>query len=560
MKDFTTPEAYLEARRENAEAAIAEAVKGVAGTDRLERALLSYQQRAVLLSESGCNVLVIEKSRRIGMTWGLAAEAVLRASRSRKARGSDWLYISYSQDMTREFIDACAMWARLFQIAASSADEFIFKDEKEGEDTRSIQAFRISFASGFEIVGLSSAPRSLRGKQGVVMIDEAAFVDSFPELMKAALALLMWGGQVIVCSTHNGTDNPFNQIITDILAGRLGYEHMRVDFDQALEQGLYKRICQVTGKPWTPEAQTAWRDKIVADYGSAADEELFCIPTQGSGAWLSSELIQRQMTEDAASLILRWQWPKDYLLWTPERQQRHMDERLAELDVLLANLDPQHRHALGFDFARVADLSVVDVRAINHVLHKGTGLILEMRGVPHEEQARIVEHIWKKLPNRKGAAFDGTGAGHYVAEYMSRRYGLYDQKEDRGGMIAEVKLSVDWYRQHMPKYKASFEDGNTSLPRDSEIEGDLRIVKLVRGVAQIPDVRTGAKGLKRHGDYAIAGAMSNYACNMNASEISYETLAGQGDEGDRFMRGGSDADHEDNGWREPLGHELRGGI
>ncbi|MDT9694128.1 hypothetical protein Q5762_38525, partial [Streptomyces sp. P9(2023)] len=89
----------------------------------------------------------------------------------------------------------------------------------------------------FEILALSSAPRSLRGKQGVVIIDEAAFVESLPELLKAALAFLMWGGQVVVCSTHDGADNPFNELIRDMLGGKLPYAHMRIDFDQALADG-----------------------------------------------------------------------------------------------------------------------------------------------------------------------------------------------------------------------------------------------------------------------------------------------------------------------------------
>lgn len=55
--------------------------------------------------------------------------------------------------------------------------------------TRRSTPFRIKFASGFEIMALSSAPRGLRIKQGVVIIDEAAFVDNLKELLKAALAL-----------------------------------------------------------------------------------------------------------------------------------------------------------------------------------------------------------------------------------------------------------------------------------------------------------------------------------------------------------------------------------
>lgn len=65
-----------------------------------------------------------------------------------------------------------------------------------------IAAGRFTFASGFEIVALSSKPRGLRGRQGYVIIDEAAFHDDLPEVLKAAMALLMWGGKVLVISTH----------------------------------------------------------------------------------------------------------------------------------------------------------------------------------------------------------------------------------------------------------------------------------------------------------------------------------------------------------------------
>ncbi len=84
----------------------------------LPAVLLPYQARAVSLLDSACPVLFVEKSRRIGLTWGLAAYAVLRAGRQKKAGGMDVMYISYSREMTREFIDACAMWARAFDVAA----------------------------------------------------------------------------------------------------------------------------------------------------------------------------------------------------------------------------------------------------------------------------------------------------------------------------------------------------------------------------------------------------------------------------------------------------------
>ena len=254
----------------------------------LPAVLLPYQGRTVGLLDGGSSLCYIEKSRRIGLTWGLAAYAVLRAGRQKSAGGMDVMYISYSREMTREFIDACAMWAKAFASAAMSVDEFLFEDADPSDptNTKNIQAFRIRFASGFEIMALSSAPRGLRGKQGVVIIDEAAFVDNLKELLKAALAFLMWGGQVVVCSTHDGAENDFNQAIQDVLAGRGKGDHIRIDFDQALNEGLYQRIALVTGKTWSPEAEAKWRQDIIDFYGDGADEELFCVPSLSSGAWL----------------------------------------------------------------------------------------------------------------------------------------------------------------------------------------------------------------------------------------------------------------------------------
>jgi phage FluMu gp28-like protein len=185
-----------------------------------------------------------------------------------------------------------------------------------------------------------------------------------------------------------------------------------------------------------------------------------------------------------------------------------------------------------------------------------------MRGVPYEEQTRIIEHIWKAMPRQAGGAFDATGAGHVVAEAMSRRYGKYDPKEEAGGSIAEIKLSVDWYRLHMPRLKAAFEDGTILLPRDQFLLSDLRLVKLVRGVAQVPETRTGEAGAKRHGDFAIALALAWYATLMNVAEYDYESVGGPAAaRRDDFNTPPSERDFSGSGrWREPKGHDVRGAL
>ena len=541
--------------------AATEALPDVIDQVGLPAVLLPYQAKVISLLDSTAiptPVLIVEKSRRIGLTWGLAAYAVLRAGREKAAGGMDAMYISYSQEMTREFIDACAMWARAFAIAADASEAFLFADNDETGD-RSIQAFRIRFASGFEIIALSSAPRTLRGKQGVVIIDEAAFVDSLAELLKAALAFLMWGGQVVVCSTHDGAENVFNATVQDILAGRSKFAHVRIDFDQALRDGLYQRICLVTGKEWSAEAEAAWRQDIIDFYGDGADEELFCVPALGSGAWLPAPLIEARMTAEAP--VLRLELPPDFLHRARLDQKILLAPFMAELEAALAALDLAPRYAFGFDFARVADLSVGVLLAVEGDLKRREALSIEMRGVPGNEQKQIVGMILKQVRDRLvGAAFDATGMGWTVAEDMGRQFGFRETEED-AGLVWAIKFSEEWYRLHMPPLKAAFEDDMIALARDEPHLSDLRVVKMIRGVPRVPPTREGEKGKKRHGDFAIGLALAHFASRMRWVEYAYQPVPRATDRTPGQMSDLPDDRTSGRGWwNGPLGAGLRGGI
>ena len=561
-----TPEQWLELRQESASG-----LPDVVASVGLPAVLLPYQQRAVrLLDEAGTAVLVIEKSRRIGLTWALASAAVLRAAKVKPAGGMDVMYISYSQDMTREFIDACAMWARVFSIAAGEAEEIMFDDHADGEATRAIKAFRIGFASGFQVTGLSSAPRSLRGRQGLVIIDEAAFVDQLAELMKAALAFLMWGGQVVVCSTHNGVDNPFNLLVQDIAAGRSRFRHIRIDFNDALGDGLYRRIALVKGEAWSPDQELAWRASIVAYYGDQADEELFCVPAMSSGAWLPAALIERRMTGDGR--ILRFELPEAFLSWSAADQARAMEAILDQVKRAVDGLDPERQHAAGFDFARLIDLSVLPVLEIGPTLIRTVRLVIEMRRMPYEEQRRIAEYVIGHMPRPVGAAFDATGSGEYIAEALGRKFGIAAKVAgEAGGLIAAIKLSQEWYRVEMPPLKAAFEDGTITLTKDDLHLIDLRAVHVIRGVAQVAALRTGEKGQKRHGDFAVGLALAYFASRMRYAEYGYQaqprgwTGAGPGRGRERGrMSDLPDFEADDfkarAWWQPPLGARLQGDV
>jgi phage FluMu gp28-like protein len=217
-------EEWAKARREAVQA-MPEVLSGKGLPD-----ILMPSQKKLLQATATNQLVVSDKSRRIGFTWAVGADAVLTSSARKGQGGMDTLYLGYNLDMAREFIDTCAMWARAFNHAAGEVEEFVFPD---GPD-KDIAAFRIRFASGFEIVALSSRPRSLRGRQGYVILDEFAFHDDRAGLLKAAIALLIWGGKVLVISTHHGEDNEFNQLIQEIRAKKRPGAVVRCTFDQVL--------------------------------------------------------------------------------------------------------------------------------------------------------------------------------------------------------------------------------------------------------------------------------------------------------------------------------------
>lgn len=473
-------------------------------------------QKALLRATSAYQLIVAEKSRRIGFTWGVGADAVLTAGAQRTAGGMDVLYIGYNLDMAREFIDTCGMWAKAFMPASSEVQEFLFVEQDTKGAERSIQAFRISFASGFEIVALSSKPRSLRGRQGYVILDEFAFHDDAAELLKAAMALLIWGGKVLVISTHNGVDNPFNELINEIRAEKRPGTVVRVTFDEALEQGLYQRVCLRSGKEWSPEAEAAWRKDIYKTYGADADEELRCIPSMSSGAYLSRALIEARM--QGGIPVIRWEAPAGFVDWAEDLRKAEIDAFCREqLEPLLKDLDANLRSCLGQDFARSGDLSVIHPLQIRRDLTKVTPFLLELRDVPFEAQKQIVFYIIERLPRFAHGAFDATGNGAYLAEVARQKFGV--------SLISEIKLSTAWYLLNMPKLKAAFEDGTIILPRDDDVATDYRAIKLINGIAKVPDdARTvGTDGKDRHGDAGVAGALAIYASGQDTGSVGAGT-------------------------------------
>lgn len=464
-----------------------------------DEVLLGYQKRWIL---DDSQIKVGSKSRRIGLTWDEAADNALDASTSRFAGGCDTFYIGSSKEMAREYIDAVAMWAKAYNYASSETQEEVFKDED-----KDILTFVIYFASGFKVKALSSSPKNLRGMQGNVVIDEAAHHDRFAEVLKAALALTMWGNKVRIISTHNGVDNPFNEYINDCLAGKKRGSVHTITIEDACNDGLYQRICQVvghcqvTGGEWTPEGEKQWIENLLNDTESKDDalEEYYCVPKNGGGKWLSRAMIEQRMSADTP--VIRLEKDNDFSLMPESARRDDINEWLHEtLLPILKSLDKRHCHFLGEDFARSGDLTSFAVGAEQQDLSLSVRFIVELANMPFKQQEQILMFILAHLPRFSGAALDARGNGQYLSECAVDEY---------GELVDAVMLSEKWYRENTPAFKAALEDGElVDIPKDKDVLADLRSFEVIKGVARIADKRTnsadGATKSKRHGDTAIS--------------------------------------------------------
>lgn len=502
-----------------------------------EPVFLPYQQRW-FEDESG--VCIAEKSRRTGLTWAEAGRNVLTASKPKKRDGSNVFYVGSKQEMALEYIAACALFARAFnQLAKADVYEQTFWDNDKKEE---ILTYMIRFPnSGFKIQALSSRPSNLRGLQGDVVIDEAAFHESLDALLQAAMALRMWGSRVRIISTHNGVDNLFNEYIKDAREGKKPYSVHRITLDDALKDGLYKRICFVKNWPWSAEAEAKWRQDRIDESPNkdSANEEYFCIPKRSGGNYLKRVVIEEAMVKDKSIPIERLTCTDEWMTWTTEQRYQETEQFCKDvIQPLLDKLDPEEQHAFGEDFARNGDLTSLVPLRIRTDLHKRVPFVIEIKNAPYEVQRQVVFYILERLPRLRGAAFDATGNGGYLAEATALRFGTE--------MIECVSLNDNWYAEWMPKLKGEFDDHNIEIPRHQNVLDDMCHIKVINGIPKIDKGKTkdhdGKKNDKRHGDFAVGLAMANRASWMDGSAIEFTELPGKNSNQNR-----NDVDYDDLG-------------
>lgn len=457
---------------------------------------LPYQKEWL---EDRSDLKIIEKNRRCGISWTDSADSVLDAA---PANGwTNTYYMSFNKDNCRQYIEDAGEWAKKLGYAVS---EIIEEEEPLLDDEeKSITTYRITFSSGAEIMGLPGVSRSLRSKQGNVVIDEAAFFDDLDSVLQAAKALVMWGGRIRVISTHNGDDNPFDILIKNIRSGKeKEWSLHRITFREAMAQGLYKRICLKQGRKWTPEADKEFMDKMYRIYGDNPDEELDVIPRASGDRYFGRGLLDHA-TADADSYDMRRLECSDSFLHKSESFKNREIEKFFNQEVrpVLGALEGQVFG--GNDFGRSGDLTTYWFAEEVSKTQLAVRLIVEIKNAPFEQQQLFNDYVTDWLSERKkfgGLAIDSRGNGQQIGEHAMLRH---------PGASIQVMETNAWYAKYGTDLHGLMESGDFTVPDDETIKADFALVVLKNGIPTIPAVRTSdrdSKG-KRHGDGASAAML-----------------------------------------------------
>lgn len=434
-----------------------------------------------------------EKARRVGLTWAEGARQVMTAASARSAGGSDCYYVSTSFLLGREYIEMCGDWARALNVATTHYGTRVLR-----EGNRDILSHEIRFASGHSVFAVTSNPAAFRGRGGHVCIDEAAHHPNLPELLKAAAAVGDWGGDLSVISTHNGTSNPFNELVEDVRAKKRAGSIHRVTLRDALAEGLFRKQCEQRGEPWSEELEAIWLAEKLATWG--AGEEYEVIPAGGGGLYLRRDLIEACMEQVTG---IRLELPHDHHLRLSEAERDSYIRRWIDDNVRpqLRRLPGDRLTTVGVDFARSAggDLSVIALLVEQENLVKRCPWWIEMRGVPYDEQWEVLKAVTDGIPRFGGGVVDGGGNGGWLGEKAVTTYGE--------ASYTALQLKESWYAEFLPRFRRAFEEHQILVPRDDGVRDDLMLFRVNKnGVPTLPDQHTRDKQTKkpRHGDAAIA--------------------------------------------------------
>jgi len=374
--------------------------------------LLPYQSAWVL---DGSRLKLAEKSRQVGWTWA-TAYGLVRRKGLKGARLDAWIS-SRDEIQARLFLEDCKAFASILQTGADDLGERVIDDAGHS-------AYVLSMANGLRIHSMSSNPDPRK-------------------LYAIAYPGITWGGSLEIFSTHRGSGNFFNSLISEIKhkGNPKGFSFHRVTLQDALDQGFLHRLQSKLPKddPRQGMDNAQYFDFIRA---GCPDEEIFrqeymCEPSDDAAAFIGYDLLDAcKMSEEFRSLGVQ---------------------------EFMSSQNPLY---IGIDIGRHRDLTVIWVA-------EDCGGVLVNRAVEvHDRQPfhiqRAALYAWLELPNVRRCCIDKNGLGEQMAEEARRKFGY---KAEPVALTGPSKERMAY------ALKSRMEDRTFRIPDDRAVFADFRGIR-----------------------------------------------------------------------------------
>lgn len=425
---------------------------------------LPYQVRWL---QDNSRLKIVEKSRRIGMTFVQAYEDVRDAACADNPM--DVWFSSADESAAREYIRYSQQWAKVLRVGSEPFNVQVVEDAD-------MKTFTITFATGKRITALSSKTKSFRSKGGKVVLDEFAFHEDQEEMWKAALPVVTWGFPVRILSTYNGKGNRYFRMVEDAKRGNDWSLHSTTII-QAVDQGLADRILQ---QDCTRDRRQQWLDELRATVGDEEtwQQEYLCNPVDEATAYLTWDLIQSAEHPEAG---------------------------------LPAQYEPsQNRCYLGFDVARRRDFSVLWVlEQVGDVLW--TREVVSLKNAPFDLQESELDRLIRRYRVCR-VCIDQTGMGEQLVERARRRH---------GSRVEGVKFTNSVKQDLAQELKRRFEDRQLRNPADKLMRESFHSVR--RMTTSSGNVRFDAAHSEiGHADHFWAAALAVHALGSGHVPIEFK--------------------------------------
>lgn len=397
--------------------------------------MLPYQERWIT---DPAIMKLMEKSRRIGISYGSAYEDVRRHSLADN-RLQTW--VSSRDELTaKQYVRDCMAFAKLLHAAAVDTGEKILVDD--GGKQHTVQT--INFANGQPLHSLSSNPDAFAGRGGYVKLDEFALRKDPGAVYAIAGPTIDWGGALAIISTHRGSGNYFNTLIREIRekGNPKRFSHHKVTLQDALDQGFLWKL-QTKLKDGDPRLEFDEADYFDYQRSRARDQETFlqeymCVPADDAGAFLEYALIDGACYKEGE----KWEFT--------------IEQARACGNPIYCGIDIGRHHDL-------TSLLVVETVGGVQLVRKRIDLVKMMFSTQES-----VLYPWIELAKR--TCIDSTGLGMQFAERAAQRFGKY--------RVEGITFSGPVKEELAYPVRSAFEDGAIKIPfGDDPFISDLRKIR-----------------------------------------------------------------------------------